>query len=114
VSAPAAPAASDCGGVGSLLLPAAIAVVGASPRQPRLIDNLSGHDVPVWGVHQSRTEACGIPCFPSVADLPERPELAVQLVGHQRVEAAFADAVAAGVRPVRVEGGTTPSIPDRS
>ncbi len=92
------------GGIEPLLLPRSVAVVGASPRHPRLIANLLGSEVPVWGVHPTRAEACGIPCRPSVAELPERPELTVLLVGHRHVEDAFAEAVAAGARAVVLPG----------
>jgi acetyltransferase len=39
----------------------------------------------------------GLPCFASVTELPERPELAALLVGHERVEHAFEEALGAGV-----------------
>ncbi len=92
------------GGIEPLLAPRSVAVVGASPRHPRLIANLLGSDAPVWGVHPTRAEACGITCFPSVAELPDRPELTVLLVGHRHVEDAFAEAVAAGARAVVLPG----------
>jgi acetyltransferase len=92
------------GGIEPLLAPGSVAVVGASPRHPRLIANLLGSEVPVWGVHPTRAEACGITCFPSVAELPDRPELTVRLVGAGQVEDAFAEAVAAGARAVVLPG----------
>ena len=46
----------------------------------------------------------GRECFPSLTALPETPECAFLLVGHTRAEAAFDDAVAAGVRAVVLPG----------
>ena len=59
---------------------------------------------PAWGVHPTREDVLGLPCFPSVAALPETPELAALLVGHERVEQAFEDALAGGVRAFFLPG----------
>jgi acetyltransferase len=55
-------------------------------------------------VNPGRDEVLGVPCFPTVRDLPERAETAVLLVGHQRLEAAMADAIEAGIRSFVVPG----------
>jgi acetyltransferase len=60
--------------------------------------------IPAWGVHPTRDEVLGLRCFPSVGDLPEQPELAALLVGHERVEEAFREALAAGVRAFFLPG----------
>jgi acyl-CoA synthetase (NDP forming) len=60
--------------------------------------------VPAWGVNPNRDEVAGLRCYPSVADLPETPESALLLVNHERVEEAFAEAAAAGVRAFVVPG----------
>lgn len=87
-----------------LLFPRSVAVVGASPRNARVIEEVVSAGRPAWGVHPSRREVGGLPCFPSVAALPEEPELVALLVGHERVEAAFEEALAAGVRSFFLPG----------
>ena len=60
-----------------LLEPRSIAVVGATDRPGAygdiILRNLErlGFDGPVWGVNPKRDEIRGIPCFASLADLPE-------------------------------------------
>jgi acetyltransferase len=62
-----------------------------------VIEEVVRFGIPAWGVHPTREEVLGLRCFPNVTDLPETPELAALLVGHERVEQAFEDALAAGV-----------------
>jgi len=90
--------------VRSLLFPRSVAVVGASPRHGRIVEEVVRSGIPAWGVHPTRDEVLGLRCFPSVADLPEQPELAALLVGHERVEEAFREALAAGVRAFFLPG----------
>ncbi len=92
-----------------LLFPASAVIVGATPRMPGLIENARQGGRPVWGVHPTRREVLGLECLPSVADLPELPELAVLAVGHRRVLEAFEEAAAAGVRAFVVPGLGTES-----
>lgn len=91
-------------GVGSLLEPQSLAVIGASPRSAPAIVNVLRSGVRAWGVNPGRTEVAGLPCFPDVASLPETPELALLLVNHERLEEAFEEAAAAGVRAFVVPG----------
>jgi acyl-CoA synthetase (NDP forming) len=95
------------GGIGPLLFPGSVAVVGASDRTPEgaadLEQVLQG-GVPTWFVNPNRPQVLGRECFPSLTALPETPECAFLLVGHTRAEAAFDDAVAAGVRAVVLPG----------
>ena len=95
---------SDHNRVRALLFPGSVAVVGASPRHGRIVDEFVRSGIPAWGVHPTRDEVLGLRCFPSVADLPERPELTALLVGHKRVEEAFEDALASGVRAFFLPG----------
>jgi acetate---CoA ligase (ADP-forming) len=88
---------ADHNRVRPLLFPRSVAVVGASPRHGRIVEEIVRSGIPAWGVHPTREEVLGLPCFPSAAELPETAELAALLVGHERVEAAFAEALAAGV-----------------
>jgi acetyltransferase len=91
-------------GVRSLLFPRSLAVVGASPRNVEAVETVVRSGVPAWGVNPNRDEVGGLSCFPSFADLPETPEAALLLVNHERVEQAFEDAAAAGVRAFVVPG----------
>src|SRR3954447_19919668 len=95
---------ADHNRVRSLLFPRSVAVVGASPRHGRIVEEVVRSGIPAWGVHPTRDQVLGLRCFPSVADLPDRPELAVLLVGHERVEEAFEDALASGVRAFFLPG----------
>jgi acetyltransferase len=54
--------------------------------------------IPVVGVHPSKSDVLGLSCVPSIADLPTTPELAVVMVGHERVEAAVYELMARGTR----------------
>src|SRR6185436_10489998 len=87
-----------------LLFPRSVAVVGASPRHGRIVEEIVRSGIPAWGVHPTRDEVLGLPCFASVADLPEQAELAALLVGHERVEEAFEEALRAGVRAFFLPG----------
>ena len=95
---------ADHNRVRPLLFPRSVAVVGASPRHARIVEEVVRSGIPAWGVHPTRDEVLGLRCFPSVADLPEQPELAALLVGHERVEEAFREALAAGVRAFFLPG----------
>jgi acetate---CoA ligase (ADP-forming) len=92
------------GDVRALLFPRSVAVVGASPRTPAPVRSALESGVPAWGVNPGRGEVLGLPCVPTLADLPERPELAVLLVSHARVEQAFGAAAEAGIRAVVLPG----------
>ncbi len=95
---------SDLNRVRPLLFPRSVAIVGASPRHGRVIEEVVRSSFPAWGVHPARDEVLGLSCFPSVAELPEKPELTALLVGHERVEQAFEDALAAGARAFFLPG----------
>ncbi len=90
--------------VRALLFPRSLAVVGASPRNAEAVETVVRSGVTAWGVNPNRDEVAGLRCFPSVADLPEVPETAFLLVNHERVEAVFEEAAAAGVRAFVVPG----------
>jgi acyl-CoA synthetase (NDP forming) len=92
------------GDVRLLLFPRSLAVVGASPRNVDAVETVVRSGVRAWGVNPNRNEVAGLRCFPSVGELPEVPETAFLLVNHERVERAFEDAAAAGVRAFVVPG----------
>jgi acetyltransferase len=84
-----------------------VVVVGASDRtygQAEAVRNVLRGHVTAWGVNPKRAEVLGLPCRPRVADLPEIPELALLLVGHNRIEEAFDEAASAGVRAFAIPG----------
>jgi acetyltransferase len=90
-----------------LVFPRSVAVVGASDRTKLAADRLQQIQVggaPVWFVNPTRETVLGERCYPNLAALPETPSTAVLLVHHERVEAALADAVDAGVRTVFIPG----------
>jgi acetate---CoA ligase (ADP-forming) len=95
---------ADHNRVRPLLFPRSVAVVGASPRHGRIVEEIVRSGIPASGVHPTRDEVHGLPCFPSVAALPQQPDLAALLVGHERVEEAFGEALAAGVRAFFLPG----------
>jgi acetate---CoA ligase (ADP-forming) len=88
----------------SLLFPDSIAVVGASPRNLAAVGTVVASRVRAWGVNPNRDEVAGLRCYPSVAELPEVPACAFLMVNHERVEAAFEEAAATGVRVFVVPG----------
>jgi acetate---CoA ligase (ADP-forming) len=94
--------------VGALLHPGRVVVVGPSARNPSAVRNLVESPVPAIGVHSQRDEVLGLPCVPSLADLPPAPsggpDLAVLLVGHTRVEEVFEQGLALGIRAFVVPG----------
>ena len=92
------------GGIGPLLFPRSVAIVGASPRLPEPVVSVLRGGVPAWGVNPRRADVEGLPCVPTFAELPETPEVALLLVGHRAVEEAFEEAAARGVRAFVVPG----------
>ena len=95
------------GGIGPLLFPASVAVVGASDRTPDAaadLEQVLSGGVPTWFVNPNRPTVLGRECFPALTALPEAPACAFLLVGHTRAEAAFEDVIAAGVRAVVMPG----------
>src|SRR5512134_3482583 len=82
-----------------LLKPATMAVVGASPKP-----GSAGHGMirsaiacgfagRLYCVNPNYSEIEGVPCFPSIAALPERVDHAILGVANSRLEAVFRDAI---------------------
>ena len=91
--------------IGRLLFPRSAALVGLSERSgPEVVNNVLGHDITVIGVHPRVRNVGGLECVPTIADVSPAPDLAFMLVGHRHVEAAFEDALAAGVRAFVMPG----------
>lgn len=91
-----------------LLRPRSIAVVGASEREGTVgrnsVENLlkGGFEGPLYAVNPGRTAVLGVPCFPSLAALPEAVEHVLFAVSDERLEAALDAAIAHGVRAATI------------
>jgi acyl-CoA synthetase (NDP forming) len=87
-----------------LLRPSSIAVVGATRRAGAVgntvIRNLlaGGYAGRLAAVNPGYDSVEGVPCHPSLADVPFRPEQVIFAVADERIEPALADAVRAGMR----------------
>ncbi|MEV4503137.1 acetate--CoA ligase family protein [Streptomyces klenkii] len=106
------PLRSDIPDLDRLFRPETVAVIGASDAEGRPNTGIT-RQLLAWServgarlhpVHPTRTSVFGLPCHPSVRDLPERVDLAVLLVGDplpvlaelDGTKAAFAVAFAGG------------------
>jgi acetate---CoA ligase (ADP-forming) len=92
------------GGIGPLLFPRSLAIVGASERNTRPIQGALRGGIPVHLINPNRSEVLGRPCHPRLTGLSEDVETALLLVSHSRVVEAAEDALAAGVRGLVVPG----------
>jgi acyl-CoA synthetase (NDP forming) len=106
-AAPALPPPID---LRPLFAPRSIAVVGASARggiaqtvrnNLRVIDSQTRCHF----VNPRYDELDGQPCYPSIADLPEVPDIVLVAVNPLRAASVVADAAAAGVPAVIIPGG---------
>lgn len=108
-----------------LLTPRSVAVVGASPREHstglsiiQKLDELA-FDGPIYPVNPRYGEVGGHRAYPTVAELPQPPDLVVMAVGDGRIEEQFAAAIQAGARSAAIFGScvvpddTTPNLVSR-
>ena len=86
--------------------PRSVAIYGISDRtSQRIAENMKVPGVPFYGINPTKDEACGIRCYPSMAECPEVPEMVVMGVGHGRIEAAMEDVLSVpGVRAIITPG----------
>ena len=84
--------------VNSLVDPLSSVIIGPSIRSAAVVRNMLASTIPVVGVHPTKSDVLGLNCLPSIADLPTVPELAVVMVGHERVEAAVYELMERGTR----------------
>ncbi len=108
-----------------LLRPQSIAVLGATEREGTVglhtIENLlkGGYEGGLYAVNPGRQSVLGVPCYPSLATLPEPVEHVIFAIADTRVEAAIDDVVAHGSRAATImsslviEGDTDPRLRDR-
>lgn len=93
-----------------LLTPRTIAIVGASARERsfgRVTLAQALRDAPpgtVYPVNPNQDEILGVPCYPSLADLPSVADMAILSVRNEIVEAQFAAAIESGVRAAVIFG----------
>lgn len=89
--------------MGSVLNPASIAVVGASPSNftgRQQLENLSrlGYRGQIVAVNPRYRDVLGYPCYPSLRDIPFVPECAVVNVNHERVIKVVSEAAEVGCK----------------
>jgi acyl-CoA synthetase (NDP forming) len=94
----------------ALFRPKSIAVIGASEKPTigrRLIASLDRIGFPgrVFPINPNYPTVLGRPCYRSIAETPEIPELAVFCLGHRLILDAFAAAAARGVRAAVIYDG---------
>ena len=112
-SAAAAAHASSAGGVidlRPLFAPRSIAVVGASPRSwiaETVRDNLRvmGSATRCHFVNPKYEDLHGQRCYPSLEELPERPDVAIVALNPLRAASVTEAAAAAGIPAVIIPGG---------
>lgn len=87
-----------------LIFPRSAALIGVSARTgPEVVENAAAKGIPVVAIHP-REKVRGLEHFAAIGDVPTVPELAFLLVGHRRIEAAFDEALEAGVRAFVIPG----------
>jgi acetyltransferase len=90
----------------SFFQPRSIALVGATERAGSvglaIWENLRGFTGAVYPVNAKRAEVCGVKAYPSLAALPEVPELVLIMTPAPTVPALVEEAGAAGVKAVVV------------
>ncbi len=87
-----------------LFQPSALAVIGASEKAGKVgrvvLENIldSGYAGRVFPVNPSYREVLSLPCYPSVSDLPETPELAVIIIPAAAVQGVLEECGKGGVK----------------
>ena len=108
-----------------LLQPRSVAYIGASnkPASPgNVVITMAkrlAFDGAIYPINPNYQDIEQLPCYASVHELPEPPDLAVISVADTRVEAVFEDAIRAGVKSALIFGGAnldereSPKLPQR-
>src|SRR5687767_5620643 len=87
-----------------LFEPASVAIVGATERSDAvgrvLVENMvsSGYKGELYGVNPRAKRVLGVPCYPSVREVPKRVDLAVVATRAEAVPAVIEDCGRAGTR----------------
>jgi len=91
-----------------LLRPRSIAVLGATEREGTVgrhtVENLlkGGFAGPLFAVNPKYSSVCGVPCFPTLAALPEPVEHVIFAISDERLEAALDEVIAHGARAATI------------
>jgi len=91
-----------------LLRPSSLAIVGASGRAGSVGNmfvrhmKLGGYAGALWGINPKYADIDGVPCFPSLAELPAPAEHVVFSIGDERIEGEFARAIDQGARAATI------------
>ncbi len=108
-----------------LLRPRSVAVLGATEREGTVgrhtIENLlkGGFEGNLYAVNPGRESVLGVPCFTSLAVLPQPVEHVIFAIADTRVEAALDEVIAHGARAATlmsslvIAGDTDPPLRDR-
>ena len=94
----------------ALFRPKSIAVIGASEKPTigrRLIVSLDriGFAGQIYPINPSYSSVLGRTCYPSIAEMPEPPDVAVFCLGHRHVLDAFLAAAERGIRGAVIYDG---------
>jgi acyl-CoA synthetase (NDP forming) len=108
-----------------LLRPQSIAVLGASEREGTVgrntLENLlkGGYEGGLYAVNPGRKSVLGVPCYPTLATLPEPVEHVIFAVADTRMDAALDDVIAHGARAATmmsslvIDGDSDPPLRER-
>src|SRR3954468_13007062 len=94
----------------ALFRPQSIAVVGASENPTvgrRMVASLDriGFAGAIYPVNPAHATVVAHPCYPTLGDVPETPDVAVFCLGHQRVFDAFLAAARRGIKGAVIYAG---------
>jgi acetate---CoA ligase (ADP-forming) len=101
-----APAGSRFSGLTPLLAPRSVAVLGASSDPTRISGRpiaymrAQGFQGSLYPINPNRTEVQGLKAYPSIADLPETPDVAIVAVPAEVAAPAVVDLAKRGVKAV--------------
>ncbi len=99
-------------GLGPLLDPASVVVVGASERHPAIVETACAGPAETWLINPSRDEVLGRRCYRNISELPVLPEAALVVVGHRFAEQTVKEVLAAGVKALVLPGLGAESGPE--
>ena len=108
-----------------LLKPSSIAVLGASQKSGsvgnEVIVNLlrGGFEGSIYPVNPGYEEILGIACYPSLVDLPARPDMVIFAISDRRIESVLDEVIALNIpactifSPLILDNDSTPNLKQR-
>jgi len=87
-----------------LMQPRSLAILGASPRSGAIgntaVRNIVeyGFAGPVFPIHPTAAEVCGLRCYPDIASLPETPDCVLVAISADKAIPALEEATSHGVK----------------